>query len=97
MTNIINKFAATLPDNLQKMINDTIAGIGDSVAAYVNDFQTPSIGNAGNIVSNIAEGFLMVISNNSFSILFYSGEEHLSCRTEEENAGICYKLLAFNL
>ena len=61
MTNIINKFAATLPDNLQKMINDTIAGIGDSVAAYVNDFQTPSIGNAGNIVSNIAEGFLMVI------------------------------------
>lgn len=55
------RFKRTLPQNVQEMIDSSITSISDSVTNYVKEIEMPSMSKAGNIVSNIAEGFLMVI------------------------------------
>ena len=74
-TSYIHKLTASLPKNIQNIIDNTVAGIGDSVTTYVKDLKLPSIDNAGNIVGNIAEGFLMVIVT-ILSAYFFTAERN---------------------
>ncbi len=57
----VDGFIRTLPISAQEMINNAISGIGGSVDNYVKNLELPSMSSAGNIVGQIAEGFLMVI------------------------------------
>lgn len=57
----IEKIISTFPDNVQVAVDNAIEGIGASLDQYVSNIKLPSMSSAGSIVSNIADGFLMVI------------------------------------
>lgn len=74
----INKVTASLPEGTRKMIDNAIDGAGASVTEYVNNLTLPSMGSAGNIVNNIAEGFLMVIVTILSAYFFAAGRDDLT-------------------
>lgn len=78
VTDYIQKLSSSLPMGAQKMIDNAIVGIGDSVSGYVNNLAVPSMSNAGNIVNNIAEGFLMTIVTILSAYFFAAGRDELA-------------------
>jgi sporulation integral membrane protein YtvI len=77
VTNYIQKLSSSLPEGAQKMIDNAIINIGDSASEYVNKLAVPSMSNAGNIVNNIAEGFLMIIVTFLSAYFFAAGRDEL--------------------
>jgi len=57
----INKITATLPASFRNAIDKAIAGLSDSVSTYIKELPMPSVSDAGNVMTNIADGFLTVI------------------------------------
>lgn len=76
ITDYLNKLTASLPTGAKKMVDKAIVGATSSVTDYVNNLTMPSMSNAGSIVNNIAEGFLMVIVT-ILSAYFFAAERNV--------------------
>lgn len=57
----IKKLSASLPDSIQKLIDQLMKSVGDYVNGFVDNKDARSKLNIGMYVQNIAEGFLFVI------------------------------------
>jgi sporulation integral membrane protein YtvI len=73
----IRRITGSLPENYQTTIDNVISGVGDSVTEFVENLELPSMSRAGNIVSQIAEGFLMVIVSILSAYFFTAGRDDL--------------------
>lgn len=71
----VERFKRTLPQNIRDMIDQAIAGFSESVTDYSKNIELPSMSSAGNIVGQIAEGFLMVIVT-ILSAYFFTAERN---------------------
>lgn len=71
----VDRFKRTLPQNIRDMIDSAMAGISDSATNYAQNIELPSMSKAGNIVGQIAEGFLMVIVT-ILSAYFFTAEKN---------------------
>ncbi|MFT4144502.1 MAG: sporulation integral membrane protein YtvI [Mobilitalea sp.] len=74
----IDKATAPLPDNLQAAISNAIDGLDNSVSEYMNRNDLLSVSSAGNLVGNVAEGFLAVIVTILSAYFFAAGRNELS-------------------
>lgn len=61
LSDTIQKFSETLPVSLQNMITKMLNGIRNYASEFTNNLQLPTMSTAGNLVKDIAEGFLMAI------------------------------------
>lgn len=73
----INKITASLPENVRNSVDKAIAGLGDSLLAYLRDLPMPSMSDAGNFVNNVADGFLAVIVTILSAYFFAACREEL--------------------
>lgn len=74
----LDRFTASLPDGTRKMIDNAVDEAGASVTNYISNLSLPSMGSAGSIVNNIAEGFLMVIITILSAYFFAAGRDELA-------------------
>jgi sporulation integral membrane protein YtvI len=74
----IDKATAPLPDNLQAAISNAIDGLDNSVSEYMNKKDILSVSSAGNLVGNVAEGFLAVIVTILSAYFFAAGRNELT-------------------
>lgn len=74
----IDKATAPLPDNLQAAISNAIDGLDNSVSEYVSRNDILSVSSAGNLVGNVAEGFLAVIVTILSAYFFAAGRNELT-------------------
>lgn len=81
----INKITATLPEGVRNSIDKAIIGLSDSLSKYIRDIPLPTMSDAGDFVSNVAEGFLFVI------VTILSAYFFTACR-EELTAGLQKRL-----
>ena len=77
LTDYIHKFTSALPIDIQKAVNQAISGIGDSLTEYISNLNLESLGGAGNIVGNIADGFLIVIVTILSAYFFTTGHNEM--------------------
>lgn len=73
----INKITASLPENIRNSIDRVIAGLGDSLSSYLKELPMPSMSDAGNFMSNVADGFLAVIVTILSAYFFAACREEL--------------------
>jgi len=73
----INKITASLPENIRNSIDKVIAGLGDSLSSYLKELPMPSMSDAGNFMSNVADGFLAVIVTILSAYFFAACREEL--------------------
>jgi sporulation integral membrane protein YtvI len=74
----IDKATAPLPDNIQAAISNAIDGLDNSVSEYMNRNDLLSVSSAGNLVGNVAEGFLAVIVTILSAYFFAAGRNELT-------------------
>jgi sporulation integral membrane protein YtvI len=74
----IDKATAPLPDNIQAAISNAIDGLDNSVSEYMNNKDILSVSSAGNLVGNVAEGFLAVIVTILSAYFFAAGRNELT-------------------
>ena len=74
----IDKATAPLPDNIQAAISNAIDGLDNSVSEYMNRNDILSVSSAGNLVGNVAEGFLAVIVTILSAYFFAAGRNELT-------------------
>ncbi len=74
----IDKATAPLPDNIQAAISNAIDGLDNSVSEYMNRNDILSVSSAGNLVGNVAEGFLAVIVTILSAYFFAAGRNELA-------------------
>lgn len=74
----LDRFTASLPEGTRKMIDNAVDEAGASVTNYISNLSLPSMGSAGSIVNNIAEGFLMVIITILSAYFFAAGRDELA-------------------
>jgi sporulation integral membrane protein YtvI len=73
----ITRFSDKLPQNVKDMLEKAETGVGTSITEYLNDMEL-NMSSAGNIVSQIAEGFLMVIVTILSAYFFTAQKNDLS-------------------
>ena len=74
----IVKATSPLPDNIQAAISNAIDGLDNSVSEYMNNKDILSVSSAGNLVGNVAEGFLAVIVTILSAYFFAAGRNELT-------------------
>lgn len=74
----IDKATAPLPDNIQAAISNAIDGLDNSVSEYMNNKDILSVSSAGNLVGNVAEGFLAIIVTILSAYFFAAGRNELA-------------------
>lgn len=73
----IDKITASLPMNVRNSIDKAIAGLGDSISSYIRELPKNTVSDAGNFVTNIADGFLMIIVTVLSAYFFAACREEL--------------------
>ncbi len=76
-TQYISRFSRSLPKDARDVIDNAIASAGTSVTEYVKNINMPSMSSAGNLVGEIAEGFLMVIITILSAYFFTASRDEL--------------------
>jgi len=73
----LNKMTASLPASLKGSIDKAIAGLGESLSAYLKNLPMPTVSDAGNFMNNLADGFLAIIVTLLSAYFFAACREEL--------------------
>jgi len=76
-------FSQTLPKNIQDMINNLIAGVGNYASNITGQIELPTMSTAGNFARNVAEGFLGFIVIILSAYFFAAGKNELSANIKK--------------
>ena len=74
----VNKITAALPEGVRSSIDKAISGLSDSLLKYIRDIPMPTMSDAGDFVSNVAEGFLFTIVTILSAYFFTVGKDELT-------------------
>lgn len=78
VTLYVKRITSALPDSGKNAIDNIINGIQNSITDLINKKQPFTMSGAGNLVGNIAEGFLMVIVTILSAYFFAAGRDELT-------------------
>jgi len=72
-----DRLTQSLPESVRSSVEKAIEGMGDSLSASLKELPMPTMSDAGNFMTNVADGFLMIIVTILSAYFFAACREEL--------------------